>query len=348
MMLFHAARWCRNNGIFVLVMAPRNGPLSEKLNVEGIPLIIDPLIETEDESFARFARDFDCIVANTILSAEVVHAMQKENVPIAWWLHEPKSSGEHCLRVYPRLRAAFPLPDMFIAPSEQTAAAYRPFTDRPVKCLRNAIPDLGWKRNQDEAGQRRPLRFLLLGGIERRKGQDIFVQALALLPRDVQEAARFEIGGRVLDPDFWEKVGAVAATLKNFSFWGGLNHAGAIELMREADVVVSASRDEAMPTVTILEAMSLGKALIATTVGGADEVLVDGQNALLVRPEAPDALAAAVRRLIDDPALVWELGAKARETYEKQFTIERFGAEFRALIDEVMEIRASTRPQRNS
>jgi GT2 family glycosyltransferase len=348
MMLFHAARWCRDNGIFVLVMAPRNGPLSEKLKAEGIPLIIDPLIETEDESFARFARDFDCIVANTILSVEVVHAMQKENVPIAWWLHEPQSSGEHCLRVYPRLRAAFPLPDMFIAPSEQTAAAYRPFTDRPVKCLRNAIPDLGWKRNQDGAGERRPLRFLLLGGIERRKGQDIFVQALALLPRDVQEAARFEIGGRVLDPDFWEKVGAVATTLKNFSFRGGLNHPEAIELMREADVVVSASRDEAMPTVTVLEAMSLGKALIATMVGGADEVLVDGQNALLVRPEAPDALAAAVRRLIEDPALVSKLGAKARETYEKQLTIERFGAEFHALIDEVLEIRASTRPQRNS
>jgi O-antigen biosynthesis protein len=348
MMLFHAARWCRNNGIFVLVMTPRDGPLGEKLKAEGIPLITDPLIETEDESFARFARDFDCIVANTILSAGVVHAMRNENVPIAWWLHEPGSSGEHCIRIYPNLRAALPLPDMLFAPSERTAAAYRPFTDRPVKCLRNAIPDLGWKRSEDGPAPRHPLRFLLLGGVERRKGQDIFVRALALLPRDVQEAARFQIGGRILDPDFWEKVGAVAATLKNFSFRGGLNHTEAIELMREADVIVSASRDEAMPTVTILEAMSLGKALIATTVGGADEALVDGENALLVRPEAPDALAAAIRRLIEDRTLTFKLGEGARATYEKQFTMERFGAEFRELIDEIMEIRASTGPQCNS
>lgn len=346
MMLLHAARWCRNNGVFVLVMAPQDGPLREKLMAEGIPLIIDPLIETEDVSFARFARDFDCIVANTILSWAVVHAMQNENVPIAWWLHEPASSGERCIRMYPKLRAALPLPDMFFAPSEQTAAAYRSFTDRPVRCLRNATPDLGLERNE-AAATSRPLRFLLLGGVEKRKGQDVFVRALASLPREVQEAAQFQIGGRILDPDFWEGVGTVAATVKNFSVRGGLNHTKAIELMREADVVVSASRDEAMPTITVLEALSLGKALIATNVGGADEVLVDGKNALLVKPDSPDALAAAIRRLIEDRILTLKLGEGARATYEEHFTIERFGAEFRELIGEVMAIRSNA-PQRNS
>ncbi len=83
----------------------------------------------------------------------------------------------------------------------------------------------------------------------------------------LQEAAQFQIAGRIPDPDFWERVGAAAATVKNFSVRGGLNHTEAIELMREVDVVVSASRDEAMPTITVLEAMSLGKALIATNVG---------------------------------------------------------------------------------
>ena len=106
--------------------------------------------------------------------------------------------------------------------------------------------------------------------------------------------------------------------------------------MNEADVIVSASRDEAMPTVTILEAMCLGRALIATAVRGAREVLVEGENSLLVRPEAPDALATAIRRFIEDPVLVSELGEKARQTYEKDFTMERFGKEFRKLIGEVI------------
>ena len=348
MMLFHAARWCRDNGIFVLVMAPKDGPLGEKLKADGIPLIIDPLIETGHESFARFARHFDCIVANTIRSDAVVRAMQKENVPIAWWLHEPGSVGEHYIREDAKLRAALPLADVLFAPSERTAAVYRPFTDRPVKCLRNAIPDLGVKRNGDGAATRRPLRFLLLGSIEPRKGQDVFVEALALLPREMQEAAQFQIAGRILDPDCWPKVEAAATTLKNFSVRGALNHTEAIELMTGADVIVSASRDEAMPTVTILEAMCLGKALIATTVGGAREVLVEGENSLLVRPEAPDALAAAIRRFIEDPALVSELGAKARETYERNFTMERFGKEFRELIDEVISVPTSGSRERSN
>ena len=348
MMLLHAVRWCRDHGIFALVMAPKDGPLSEKLEAEGIPLVIDPLIEAGHESFVRFARSFDCIVANTILSAAVVHAMRKESVPIAWWLHEPGSVGEHYIRTDGKIRSALALADAFFVPSERTAAIYRHFTKRPIKCLRNAIPDLCWNKNGKGAASTRPLRFLLLGTIEPRKGQDVYVQALALLPRELQEAAQFQIAGRILDPDLWLKIEAVARTLKNFSVRGGVNHAAAIELMKGADVVVSASRDEAMPTITIVEAMSLGKALITTTVGGADEVLVDGQDALLVRPEAPEALAAAIRRLIEDRALARALGEKARATYEKHFTMERFGAEFRELIDEVMAVLPSTSTQRSA
>jgi GT2 family glycosyltransferase len=336
MMLFHAATWCQRNGIFVVVIAPEDGPLSEKLNAVGIPVIIDPLIETGHESVARFARDFDCVIANTIRSGAVVRALKGENVPIAWWVHEPGSVGEHYLREDAKLRAAVPFADLLFAPSESTATVYRHYTDQPVKCLRNAIPDPGPGEERGDAAGKRPLRFLLLGSVEPRKGQDVFVEALALLPAEMQQAAQFQIAGRILDPDFWPKVETVAKTLQNFSVRGVLNHAEAIELMRESDVIISASRDEAMPTVTILEAMSLGKALIATIVGGALEVLVEGENALLVRPEAPNALAAAIRRLIEDPALVKELGEKARETYEKNFTMERFGEEFRELIAETI------------
>ena len=348
MMLFHAAQWCQQNGDFVVVMAPRGGRLTAKFQEEGIPVIIDPLVDTGHESFARFARDFDCIVANTILSSAIVHAMRNENVPIAWWIHEPGSVGEHFIREDARLRAALPLADMLVAPSERTATVYRPFSDRPTRCVRNAIPDLGWRLEKNDGAGARSLRFLLLASVEPRKGQDVFVQALALLPRELQEAAQFQIAGRILDPDFWPKIELLAKTLKNFSVQGALNHEEALELMKEADVIISASRDEAMPTMTILEAMSLGKALIATTVGGAREILVEGENALLVRPEAPEALAAAIRRLLEDPALASELGEKARTTYEKNFTMKRFGAEFRELLDEIIAARAFSAFQRNS
>jgi glycosyltransferase involved in cell wall biosynthesis len=330
MMLFHAAAWCRRHGMFVTVMAPEDGPLREKFEMEGIPLIIDPLVETEHESFAAFARDFDCVVANTIRTSAVVRVLKHEDVPVVWWLHEPGSVGEHYLREESKLRAAMPMADLFLAPSEQTASIYGPYTESPVKALHNAIPDIGDPARARTNSTR--LRFLLMASIEPRKGQDVFVKAVAELPGEVRDAAQFEIAGRILDPDFWPVVEAIARHVTNLTVTGALSHADALAKMRSADVIVSPSRDEAMPTVTILEAMSLGKAIIASNVGGATETFADGKNALLVRPEAPDELATAIRRLIEKPELVAQLGITVRQTYEKGFTIERFGAEFSELI----------------
>jgi len=330
MMLFHAAAWSRRHGMFVTVMAPEDGPLREKYEAEGIPIIIDPLVETGHDSFAAFARDFDCVVANTIRTSAVVRALKGEDVPVVWWLHEPGSVGEHYLREESKLRAAMPLADLLLAPSESTASVYRPYTDRPVKSVHNAIPDVadGETRARDDA----PLRFLLLASIEPRKGQDIFVKALAKLPAGIRKAARFEIAGRTLDPDFWPPLEPLVKTIDNLFVTGAASHAEAIAKLNDADVLVAPSRDEAMPTVTILEAMSLGKTIVTTNVGGAAETFADGENALLVRPESPDELAAAIRRLIENPALISEMGRHARETYERNFTMERFGAEFSELI----------------
>jgi glycosyltransferase involved in cell wall biosynthesis len=153
----------------------------------------------------------------------------------------------------------------------------------------------------------------------------------------VQQAAEFEICGRVLDPDFGKVVIALSNNVQNFSVTGAIDHAGAIERLRAADVFVCASRDEAMPTVTLLEAMSLGKAIITTAVGGGAEFVSNGQNALVVPPENSAGMAAAIRSLIEDPMLVRKLGTNARAAYEKQFTMERFGAEFLARVRQALD-----------
>ncbi|MDP9004361.1 MAG: glycosyltransferase [Verrucomicrobiota bacterium] len=347
LMLLHAAEWCQQNGDFVVVMTPKDGPLLDEFRAKGITIIVDPLIESGHYSFGLFARDFDCVVANTIRSGAAVGAAQKENIPVVWWLHEPEAVGRYCIGLDAKLPNVFPLADVLVAPSEHTAAVYRSFTDRPVRCVRNAIPDCHPPASGKSKSPDRPLHFVVLGGMESRKGQDVFVEALASLPRSVQEAGKFQIAGRILDPDYWAKVAAVAMTVKNFSVKGALNRPQAMELVAEADVLVCPSRDEAMPTVAILEGMCLGKALIVTAVGGADEVLVEGDNALLVRSESPADLAVAIRRLIQDRELAFRLGAKARETYERNFTMERFGAEFREMLEEPISRHASPVPRRS-
>ena len=171
MMLFYAARWCRENGISVQVVAREDGPLGDMLKAEGIPVKLDPLIESRPEAFAKFAGDFDCLVANTILNGAVVRAMQEKNVPVAWWLHEPQSIAEHYINVDAKLRATLSLADMLFAPSERTAAAYRGLTERPVKCLRNAIPDLRREGQDNNRVRRGRFDFFFWAASRRGRGR---------------------------------------------------------------------------------------------------------------------------------------------------------------------------------
>jgi glycosyltransferase involved in cell wall biosynthesis len=65
-----------------------------------------------------------------------------------------------------------------------------------------------------------------------------------------------------------------------------------------------------------VEALSVGVPMVATAVGGVPEVVHDGENGLLVRPNAPEELAAAIRRLLEEPGLRDRLAAAAKTSVE--------------------------------
>jgi glycosyltransferase involved in cell wall biosynthesis len=136
-------------------------------------------------------------------------------------------------------------------------------------------------------------------------------------------------------PEFAGKVAKAAEGLKNLSIDNEVSHADALDLLRQCHVLVCASRDEAMP-MTIMEAMSLGKAIISTKVGGVLEVLRDGENALIVSAENAPELSAAFERLATEHDLIGKLGRNARTTYEENFTLDRFGHDFKAMLEEVI------------
>ncbi len=103
------------------------------------------------------------------------------------------------------------------------------------------------------------------------------------------------------------------------------------------DLFVLPSRDEGFP-VTIMEAMLAGIPVVATDVGSVRESVDDGTTGLVVPPEDPAALAEAIRRLIDDPAMRTSLGAEARRRGVERFTVE---ATVGAYLDLYREVLAS-------
>src|SRR5207237_5507984 len=114
-------------------------------------------------------------------------------------------------------------------------------------------------------------------------------EAIAKVDAATRERCSFKMAGRVLDEAFYGEVQRAVTGFEQIELIDALDHASALRLLNETDVVVLPSRDETMPIV-ILEAMGLGKAVISTNVGGVREWLRDGMNGLLVEPENQEAL----------------------------------------------------------
>jgi glycosyltransferase involved in cell wall biosynthesis len=100
---------------------------------------------------------------------------------------------------------------------------------------------------------------------------------------------------------------------------------GAAAAIQELDALVLPSWIEGLPLV-VLEAMAYAKPVVATTVGGTAEAVVDGETGLLVPPREPDALRTALERVIADASLRAELGQAGRQRVAELFDAARMSA----------------------
>lgn len=92
------------------------------------------------------------------------------------------------------------------------------------------------------------------------------------------------------------------------------------ELLAGASLYVQASRSEGLPN-SVLEAMAAALPVVATRISGHEDVVRDGESGLLVPVGEPQALADALQRLFDDPALRRRLGDAGRATVEREYDV---------------------------
>ena len=87
-------------------------------------------------------------------------------------------------------------------------------------------------------------------------------------------------------------------------------------------------------SLSLLEAMAAGCAVIASNVGGMTNIILDGYNGLMISPDV-DELAMALLRLIDDIALRTRIAQKGRETVIESFSFEKWKTKWLQLIEEI-------------
>jgi glycosyltransferase involved in cell wall biosynthesis len=109
------------------------------------------------------------------------------------------------------------------------------------------------------------------------------------------------------------------------------------EYLRASDIFILPSAAEGLSN-ALLEAMACGAPVIATHIGGTEEVIRDGVNGLLVEPENPEDLARAILTLLKDKAHARRLGRNARKTIETGYSLDRISQRYIQLYSQLMKV----------
>jgi D-inositol-3-phosphate glycosyltransferase len=153
-------------------------------------------------------------------------------------------------------------------------------------------------------------RVLVLGRLVERKGVGNVMNAIASLPNvELVIAGGPAVEDVATDPEVC-RLEALAERLgirDRVWFRGAVQRDEVPALLRSADVVACCPWYEPFGIVAV-EAMACGRPVIATSVGGLAETVVDGRTGLLVPPRRPDRIADALRTLLADPSLRTRLG----------------------------------------
>jgi len=172
----------------------------------------------------------------------------------------------------------------------------------------------------------------IVGRLQPVKGHRIFLAA-ARMVLGVRPDARFWIIG---DGELRSELEAMASQI---GLGGAVCFLGyrkdALQLLRMSDVAVCASHYESFSRF-LLEALALERPVVATAVGGIPEIVVDGKTGLLVPPRDPEALAAAVLRLLEDRELAQRLGAAGRGFVNQHYSAQSQASALAALYREAV------------
>lgn len=219
--------------------------------------------------------------------------------------------------------------DMFVPVSNAVAIGNAlPTGKRPFRVIPNFIPDNVGELHDDSSEYRDQLPsdgyLLFVGSLTRQKGIETLLEAYAGLT----DAPALALVGYTL-PDTPKTFPPGVVVLKNWP------HKAVMTAWRHslAGIVPSIWPDPC-PTVA-MEAMSTGKPVIATDIGGLPDIVADGETGIVVPPGDADALRAAMARLLDDPALAAQMGAAGRERVQN-FHASAVVSQIESLYDEVL------------
>lgn len=178
----------------------------------------------------------------------------------------------------------------------------------------------------------KPLKLLMLGRLTKQKGHDLALEALSMVDRNDW---MLDIVGDGEDYSYLEKLVQEHGLQENVRLWDPT-----LDVEDEYnghDVILMPSRWEGLGLVA-MEAMAAGRVVIGTNVEGLNEVVKNGINGLLVKPENPEALAKRIIFCIQNEGECGDIARKARKYAKKHFSIEDMVEKYEKIYQEMVGV----------
>lgn len=165
------------------------------------------------------------------------------------------------------------------------------------------------------------LQVVVVGRLSPEKGVDLFLEALSIVQKKLFRIKALIIGDGPEEKNLIDRCAQLKLNESLVEFLGYLKNP--LPYIKSSDCLVVPSRSEGCPNV-VLEAMALGKAVIATDVGGVPDLVEQNETGIIVPPGKPRELASAMIKAYENREMLTRMGERAYLTVNNRHSpIER-------------------------
>lgn len=227
------------------------------------------------------------------------------------------------------------LPNIYAIPKERIHVVYNG-VDLQTFCPRNSKNVILKKHGLDP----KSLIILYLGGFRPVKGPLYIIKAIEKIHKENKDIKILFVGGKnPLDIRHQEAMMKLTRELRengSIHMIENIPHVQLPDYYSAADAVVVPSIYDAFPKV-ILEAMACGTPVVASAVGGIQELISHGKTGILVKPADPEELAEAITAIVSDPELRNKISDDAKKMVKERFTWEHVAENTLAVYEKLLE-----------